>query len=120
MANTPITPADLPAGWTVELSQDRCPYTGRVQTGSGCITVETRFEPGDTAAYIEAERTANELVRMAHVVAYGSTWGTDSASVGGHAGLTGGYMRLSKSGVGARWLAATAKALGITVEESRR
>jgi hypothetical protein len=63
------------------------------------VTVETAFTPGDTAAYITAERDCNDILRMFRMTRPGSVWGTDSASVGGHAGLTGGYCRMNKSGV---------------------
>jgi hypothetical protein len=66
---------------------------------SATITVEATFPAGDVAAYRAAEANANDLLRHFRMTQPGSVWGTDSASVGGHAGLTGGYMRLSKSGV---------------------
>lgn len=96
------------AGWQVTITR----YTG---SAGAVVTVERTFPAGDVAAYRAAENDANELMRWAPVTSSGSTWGTDSASVGGHAGLTGGYMRLSKSGVSVRWASAVAKALGITV-----
>lgn len=104
-------------GWTVELHQRRCPYTNKIQTGSGCVTIQRTFPADDAPAYRTAERDAHNLIGLAHIVSYGSTWGTDSSSVGGHAGLTGGYMRLSKSGVGTRWMTQAAKALGTKVDE---
>lgn len=73
------------------------------------LTVTIVFAPGDVAAYAAAERTCREILSHASMVYPGTTWGTDSASVGGHAGLTGGYCRLSKSGVSKRELTAVAK-----------
>lgn len=63
------------------------------------VTAETTFTPGDVAAYVRAERDCNEVLSRFRMIRPGTTWGTDSASVGGHAGLTGGYCRMSKSGV---------------------
>ena len=42
-----------------------------------------------------AERDCNALLARFRMIRSGSTWGTDSAS----AGLSGGYYRMSKSGV---------------------
>lgn len=84
------------------------------KTGHGSeyiVTVETSFEPNNTAACTRAESDANYLLGFAPMMYPGSVWGTDSASVGGHAGLTGGYMRLNKSGVGGRFGQALTKAL---------
>lgn len=72
-------------------------WDGRVIDAT--VTAETWFTPGDVAAYITAERACNSLLARFRMIRPGSTWGTDSASVGGHAGLTGGYCRMSKSGV---------------------
>lgn len=79
-------------------------------TSGAVLTVSTTFTPGDVDAYRKAESDAYSLLRMIRAPRPGSTWGTDSGSVGGHAGLTGGYMRLSKSGVDKRVLTAIRKA----------
>lgn len=79
------------------------------------VTVQKQFEPGDVAAYALAESDAGQLLSYAPMLYPGSVWGTDGLSVGGHAGLTGGYMRLNKSGVGARWAKAAAKALDLPI-----
>lgn len=73
------------------------------------LTVILYFQPGSTEQYARAERKCRELLSHVHVVAPGTVWGTDSGSVGGHAGLTQGYCRLSKSGVSKRELTATKK-----------
>lgn len=70
------------------------------------VTVTRRFTPGDVGSYTAAERDAWELIRQVPTVTYGSTWGTTSDGVGGHAGLTAGEMRLSCSGVSKRFTAA--------------
>jgi hypothetical protein len=79
------------------------------------VTVQTTFTPDDVAAYCTAESDAAQLLAYAPMLYPGSVWGTDGATVGGHAGLTGGYMRLNKSGVGARWAKAAAKAVGAPI-----
>lgn len=73
------------------------------------LTVETTFTPNDSDAYLKAESDASQLLRMIRMVRPGTVWGTDSASVGGHAGLTGGYVRMNKSGVELRVLNALRK-----------
>ncbi len=82
-----------------------------VSGGDAIVTIEASFEPGDRDAYVRFDGSAYSVLRYAPVVTYGSTWGTDGASVGGHAGLTGGYYRLSKSGVSKRFAKALIKAL---------
>jgi hypothetical protein len=85
---------------SVKLRHDYNPATrdwdGRVIDAT--VTVERTFTPGDAAAYIAAESAASSLLGRIPMTRAGSVWGTDSGSVGGHAGLSGGYMRLSKSG----------------------
>lgn len=73
------------------------------------LTVVIPFTPGDADAYRSAERACREILSEASMVYPGTVWGTDSASVGGHAGMTQGYCRLSKSGVAKRELTAIAK-----------
>lgn len=63
------------------------------------VTAETSFAPGDAAAYRLAEGRCNEVLRMFRQVRPGTTWGTDSGSVGGAAGLAEGRCRLNMSGV---------------------
>src|SRR4051794_5979962 len=83
-------------GWNVQLIR-------RAGSSSVVVQVERTFGAADVAAYRAFERDAEALLDLAPITTPGSTWGTDSASVGGHASLTGGYMRLSKSGVSVRW-----------------
>ena len=77
----------------------------------GCVlTISKSFTPGDAAAYVSVDGDASHLIHSVPVVSYGSTWGTTSEGVGGHAGLTGGYYRLNRSGVSKRFATAAAKA----------
>lgn len=99
-------------GWSVSFTGDRCTYTGKVIASAYIVEVHRQFTPGDVGAYIDAERDANELMRLAPMTNPGSVWGTDSGSVGGHHGLTTGHMRLSKSGISGRFMRAAAKACG--------
>lgn len=89
---------------TAEVTQDWNPQTGEFDGKAidATITVGTTFEPGDAEAYLRALDGCQRVLAFFRAVRPGSTWGTDSASVGGHAGLTGGYCELSKSGVGIR------------------
>jgi hypothetical protein len=99
-------------GWTVEFWRESA------YSAIGC-TVEKRFPAGDGNAYASAETEANYLLSFLPMMYPGTVWGTDGRSVGGHAGLTGGYMRLSKSGCGARVAKALAKACGVQVRTRR-
>jgi hypothetical protein len=85
---------------TAELTHDFNPATGEWDGAviDATVTVEGKFTPGDAQAYIIAEANANTVLGMIPMVRPGSVWGTDSASVGGHAGLTDGYVRMNKSG----------------------
>ena len=62
------------------------------------LTVHKSFSPGDNHAYVMAEGEAEEILDLLPQTSAGSTWGTDSGSVGGAIGLKGGYMTLNKSG----------------------
>jgi hypothetical protein len=73
------------------------------------VEVRKFFAPGDCNAYTQAEGEANTLVYMLLVTSPGSVWGTDGASIGGHMGLTGGYMKLNRSGISKRVIAALSK-----------
>jgi hypothetical protein len=63
------------------------------------VRAEAVFAPGDRIAYSQLTGYAYAVLGQFRMVAPGSVWGTDPHSVGGHAGLTGGYVRLNKSGV---------------------
>jgi hypothetical protein len=86
---------------TAKIKQD---FNGRTRQWDGKaidanITVETRFTPGDRQAYMLAEGRCLEILRMFRQVRGGSTWGTTSDGVGGHAGLAEGRCRINKSGI---------------------
>jgi hypothetical protein len=85
---------------TAELTRDFNPVTAEMdgKVIDATVTVEGTFTPGDARAYIAAEANANTVLGMVRMVRPGSVWGTDSGSVGGHVGLTGGYVRMNKSG----------------------
>src|SRR5438105_1927545 len=91
------TAASLGLRVTASLSRDWNRATGEWdgKVIDATVTVEAAFAPGDTAAYIKAERDCNAILGRFRMTRSGTTWGTDSASVGGHAGLTGGYCRMS-------------------------
>lgn len=84
----------------------KCKATGvAIEDCNGSvITLCKRFRPGDTAAYCRAESEVG-IIYSIRQTEPGSTWGTDGASIGGHAGLTGGYMRLHRSGCSRKVLA---------------
>lgn len=80
-----------------------------VSVSGSVLSVRKSFTPGDCDAYTMAECDANSILGMVKRTEPGSTWGTDGGSIGGYAGLKGGYMELHKSGCSKRILAAIAK-----------
>lgn len=84
----------------------------RVSVKLGLVTIHKTFEPGDTAAYVTADGDGPAVLSGVPVTGPGSTWGTDGASVGGAAGLSGGYYRLNVSGVSKRFTNALTKLVG--------
>jgi len=72
-------------------------------TGGVVISLTKVFAPDDTDAYIDAENAAQFLLAEVPKVAYGSTWGSTSDGVGGHAALTTGFFILNASGVSKRF-----------------
>ena len=82
-----------------------------VSVNRSTLSVRKTFTPGDHDAYTQAEGDANTILGMVRMVEPGSVWGTDGASVGGHIGLTNGYMELHKSGCSKRVLSAIAKGI---------
>jgi hypothetical protein len=89
-------------GFTVEI---------RSHGGDAVVSVTTTFTAGDRSAYVRCDGIGPSLLSRLPMVRPGSVWGTDGASVGGHAGLTGGYYRLSKSGVALRVASAIEKGM---------
>ena len=73
------------------------------------VTIQRSFAPGDRDAYVAADGDAYSVMALAPVLYSGTTWGTTSDGVGGHAGMTGGYYRLNKSGVSKRFINALNK-----------
>jgi hypothetical protein len=63
------------------------------------VTVTGKFTPGDSDAYVKTEDHAHAILRMFRQVRAGSTWGSDSGSVGGAIALENGKFILSMSGV---------------------
>lgn len=89
------------AGFKVELN-------GRL---GDLVTISKTFEAGDSAAYITTDSDASRILSLAPMLYPGTVWGSDSASVGGHAALTTGQYHLSKSGVSKRFVSALRKAI---------
>jgi hypothetical protein len=89
-----ITPAEIAKAIVAKAKE----YGFSVKAGGTVVTVHKTFTPGDKQAYCNAESDANTILGMIRRTEPGSTWGTDGASIGGHIGLTNGYMTLNKSG----------------------
>jgi hypothetical protein len=100
--STKLTPAQQ-----AEAIRSRARELGvSVAVNGGTLVVQKTFAPGDKAAYAQAEDDCREVLRLIRITRPGSLWGTDSGSVGGHVGLTGGYCRLNRSGGDMRTLKA--------------
>jgi hypothetical protein len=84
-------------------------YGFSIRVHGATVTVHKQFTPGDKDAYCKAEGEANDILDIIPMKTAGSIWGTDGASIGGHVGLTNGYMTLNKSGCGKRVLNAIHK-----------
>lgn len=113
------TAADFVAEVAAHPILDRISVNAGAAPGGSVVTVRGSFTPGDSTAYVNCDATAGSLLSMLPMTYPGSVWGTDGATIGGHAGLTGGYFRLSKSGIGKRYATAVAKAAraaGLTLE----
>jgi hypothetical protein len=98
--------------WTVSVRNLNPDMHGKPDPQSWIVEITRSFEPGDLDAYRSADLDALGVMRLVPTSYPGSTWGTTSDGVGGHAGLTGGYYRLVKSGVSASFAKALAKGLG--------
>lgn len=79
--------------------------------GESVVTVSKQFVAGNSEAYCDAENEAFNIMALCPRTQLGSQWGTTSDGIGGHVGLTGGYMTLNKSGVSKRFIAALRKAV---------
>jgi hypothetical protein len=74
-------------------------YGLKITAHDQIVTVTGNFTPGDSDAYMKIEDNAHRIFRMFRQVRTGSTWGTDSGSVGGAIALENGKFILSMSGV---------------------
>lgn len=83
----------------------------RIEVRGSILTVTKTFTPGSKSEYSAAESDVGSIIYSLPSTSAGSVWGTDGGSVGGHVGLTGGYMKLNKSGGSKRVLAALSKLL---------
>jgi hypothetical protein len=76
----------------------------KVAAHSGIVTVWGNFTPGDQMAFMEMESDAYHVLNMFRQVRAGSTWGTDSGTVGGALAVQDGLLRLNRSGIEKRML----------------
>ncbi len=89
----------------IEFAQ-KCKAAGiTIERAEGSIlTLSKAFTAHDNAGFAAAETDVSILYEAPGKG--GSVWGTDGASIGGMVALRTGIMRLNKSGVQKRWLAA--------------
>jgi hypothetical protein len=79
-------------------------------TKPGLVSVRRSFTPGDAATYCTCDNMGPRLLSLVPIVAAGSVWGTDGATVGGAVALRDGHYRLTVSGASKRFTTALAKA----------
>jgi len=93
------------AEWAAKARAAGFKASAETYTGSkdAVVTLRKSFEAGDAAAYRAAESEAYSLLGGLAIVCGGTTWGTTSDGVGGHVGLTGGYVEILRSGVSRRF-----------------
>lgn len=109
METTTVTPNGIASAFHATVTSRG--FTIHVKPG--LVTIKASFAPNDRSAYVAHDMDAYGLLAMLPTTASGSVWGTTSDGVGGHAGLVGGYYRLSKSGVSKRVTSALAKLPGV-------
>lgn len=85
---------------------------GQPDPQSWIVELTRTFEPGNSAEYVKTEGAAFALLRDVPRSYPGSTWGSTSDGVGGHAALASGNFHLCVSGVSATFAKALRKALG--------
>ena len=105
MPATKTTPAET-AAEVIAYAQE---HGVRLHVSGASLRAEVTFEPGDSRAYMQAEARCSRVLSFVRQTSPGSVWGTDSGSIGGHAGLTSGRCHLTKSGCAKRVLAEIAK-----------
>jgi hypothetical protein len=71
----------------------------RASGRNGIVSVSLTFPAGDRDAYFAAENAARSLLYSVPTTRAGSTWGSTSDGVGGHAALQSGRFVLNVSGV---------------------
>jgi len=105
---TKTTPATIALEFVTACSRDGW----RIEARDGVVTIYKAFAPGDRESYVACDMTAYGLLSMCPLKC-GSVWGTDGGSIGGMAGLNGGYYKLNKSGNGGkRFIAEVNKLIG--------
>ena len=102
--------------WTVSVRNHNQRPNGQPDPQSWVVSITRGFNPGDRDAYVQADIEAAQVMRLVPCSYPGTTWGTTSDGVGGHAGLNNGHYDLMKSGVQATFAKALAAGLGIEVK----
>jgi hypothetical protein len=105
MTTTPTTkptPAEVAAQFLMAATQHGYSVEAHRSGDQYVVTVAASFTPGDRDAYVRCDGSGCSVLAILPMTKPGSIWGTDGGSVGGHAGMTGGYYHLSKSGVGVK------------------
>ncbi len=94
----------------IEFAQ-KCKTAGIIieRAEGSIITLRKTFTAHDNAGFASAETDVSIIYDAPGKG--GSVWGTDGASIGGMVALQNGVMRMNKSGVQKRWLAALKKCL---------
>ncbi len=86
-------------------------YGWLVIVRNSILTLHKNFNPGDNAAYCDADSESYNILNFLKSTRAGSIWGTTSDGVGGHVGLINGCYEIHKSGGDKRVLSALVKML---------
>lgn len=98
-------------GFSVRSENVNARAGGKALADSWLVELTTTFDAGDAAAYVGTEIEALRLLGDVPRPYAGTTWGSTSDGVGGHAALSSGSFRLCSSGVSASFAKALAKAI---------
>ena len=94
----PTKPSDIAAAIRRTAQERGVQFYVDRAIGDPILTVRVTFQPGDARGYMQAEAACQSVLRYLPRTRPGTTWGTDSGSVGGHVGLTNGYCELHFAG----------------------
>lgn len=115
---TPSTSTATPATIAERAVEEAKSHAARLgvyfalHTRNDLVEVVARFDANDSKQYVAVESAAYSVLRHFRQTRPGSTWGSTSDGVGGHAALVSGQFHLCKSGIAKRELRALEALVG--------